>query len=652
MRERRIEMRVKRAAAFLALAVLVIAPVTAQTPYTSAAVTADEKAMAAEKTPRFASPQVADPGLQVPGLPEKLTWYTSKPGVWGSSRAKQGGTYHSYITEFPETFRTVGPNANGGSRGYFLTTPSLTEMNMDTKEFMPSMATDWAFGADGKTAYYKLNEKARWSDGTPVTSKDYLFLMKMMRSPNIQDPWYNEYYTNQIVDVKAYGDYVISVESFAPSDPLELLLNTSLSPRPSKFYNDDVPADYVDSYQWKAEPTAGPYSLADFTKGESLTFKKVKDWWGYVYDYNRYRFNIDTIEYKVITGGNDIVRNYFYNGELEQFYQIIPTEWANAVSADPIKNGWIDREYAFYVPLTGVSGIIFNTRYPLFSDVNVRRAMYYAINMQKMIDTVLRGEYSRYHNIGLAHAFGGITFDDDTIRKPDFDPVEAGALLDKAGYSMVGADGIRKNAKGDRVSFELIYASPNHTERLSVLKEEAKKAGVEITLKLMQQGSFTAILEKNFQAWWGGMSTNVYDDYWEFFHSKNADKPQTNNFWGYANKDMDVMLDTFRDTSDLAKKAELDKKIQRLVDQEALVVPNYYVPYYRGGTWKWVRFPAWLDLKYYDDFFEPLAANSGYGGYFGYLWIDSAIKAEVQDAMKNKKAYAPRVYMNETNRMK
>jgi microcin C transport system substrate-binding protein len=650
--ERRMKMRTQRMITAIALAALLAAPLFAQTAYTSKAVTADEKAMAAEKRPSFASPQVADPKLAVAGLPEKLTWYTSKPGVWGSSRATQGGTYHSYLDEFPETFRTVGPNSNGSSRGLFLTSPSLTELNTETKEFMPSLATHWACGADGKTAYYKLNEKARWSDGSPVTSKDYIFMMKFMRSPNIQDPWYNEFYTNQIVNVKAYGDWVISVESYAKADPLELIYNTNLSPRPSKFYGDDVAADWVDAYQWKAEPTAGPYALADFTKGETLVFKKVKDWWGYAYDYNKYRFNIDTVEYKVITGGNDIIRNYFYNAELEQFYQIIPSEWANAASAEPIKNGWIDREYAFYVPLTGVTGIYFNTKDPLFSDVNVRRAMYYAINMQKMIDTVLRGEYARFHNIGIAHSFGGIDFDDSTIRKPDFNPVEAGKLLDKAGYTQVGSDGIRRNAKGDRVSFELIYQSPNHTERLSVLKEEAKKAGVEIVLKIMQQGGFTALLEKNYQAFWGGMGTGVYDDYWEFFHSKNAAEPQTNNFWGYANPEMDKLLDAFRDTADLKTKADLTKKIQRMVDQEALVMPSYYVPYVRGGTWKWVRFPAWLDTKFHDDFFPTIDATSGYGGYFGYMWIDSAIKTEVQAAMKAKKVYEPRVYRVETNKMK
>jgi microcin C transport system substrate-binding protein len=378
----------------------------------------------------------------------------------------------------------------------------------------------------------------------------------------------------------------------------------------------------------------------------------VKNWWGYAYDYNKYRFNIDTVEYRVITGGNDIVRNYFYNAELDHFYQIIPAEWANGSEAEKFKQGYIDREWAYYVPLTGVSGIVFNTKDPLFSDVNVRKGMYYAINIQKMIDTALRGEYSRYHNIGIAHVFAGINFDDDTIRKPDFDPAKAGALFDKAGFATIGSDGIRQNAKGDKLTFELLYSSPNHTERLSVLREEAKKAGVDLQLKLQQKGLFGAVLEKKYQAWWGGMSTSMTPDYFEYFHSSYANDPQTNNFFGYANKEMDALVEAYRAEASLAKKAEIDKKIQRLVDQEALVVPNYYVPFYRGATWKWIRFPKWLSQQFNDDFFEPHSVNNGYGAYFGYNWIDQDIKKEVQDAMKNKKYYEPRVFTDTTYKAK
>lgn len=607
----------------------------------TSAIAADEGAQAAEKRPNFASPMVADPSLKVDGLPEKVTWYTSKPGVWGSARAKQGGTYHGAIDEFPATFRTVGPNANGGTRSFFLNTPGLVAINLETKEFIPALATHWAFGADGKTMYFQLNPKAQWSDGNPVTADDYVFMLQFMRSPHIQDPWYNETYTTQIVDLKKLGPLTISVTGPAAMGKEDLLNNLNLSPRPAKFYGGSVPADYVDAYQWKVEPTAGPYVVAEFEKGESLTMKKVKDWWGYTYDYNKYRFNFETLNYKVITGGTEVMKTYFYKAQVDIFGMIIPALWASEAKADAVTKGYIDRQSFHYVPNQGLTGIILNTKAPIFADVNVRKGLYYAVNIQKMIDTALRGEYTRMHNIGVGHVFAGVNFDNDTIRKPAFDPAKAADLFAKAGYTVRGADGILKNAKGNRLAFELLYSAPIHTERLAVLKEEAKKAGLEINLKLQQQGIFEAVREKKFEAWWGGMSDSLQPDYWEYFHSDNAAKPQTNNFWGYANPEMDKLLDAFRAEGDLKKKAVLDQKIQAIVDRDALVIPSYYVPFTRGGAWKWIRFPGWLGLKYDDSFYGPFVDSDGYGTAAGYLWFDPAIKKEVTDAQKAGKALTP-----------
>jgi hypothetical protein len=91
-RDKEADMRNKKAFAIPFLALSIMGAALAQAKYASAAVTADEKAMAAEKRPDFNSPQVEDKALKVPGLPEALTWYTSKPSNWGSARAKQGGT--------------------------------------------------------------------------------------------------------------------------------------------------------------------------------------------------------------------------------------------------------------------------------------------------------------------------------------------------------------------------------------------------------------------------------------------------------------------------------------------------------------------------------------------------------------------------------
>jgi len=603
---------------------------------------ADEKAILAEKDKQndFTSPQIADTSFKVSEIKEDIIWYTSNPKTFGSARAKSGGTFHSFIDEFPPTFRSVGPESNHSLRDVINNNVPLVEINPETKEWMPAAATHWAYSKDGRTVYFKLNESMMWSDGVPVTADDYLFMYSMMRSPNIQDPWYNEYFTSQIISLKKINDYVIAVtlnEAMAPDD---LLYNASVTPRPAHFYqNKPIPANYTELYNWNPEPVTGPYYLAEFTKGETLIFKKVPNWWGHVYEYNKYRFNFDAVEYKVITGGNDVVREYFFRGALDVFYLIIPQEWVNTQNNPAVTSGYIDRYFYFYVPNDGIHGVFLNTKAFPFTNKDVRIGLYYALNMQKMIDTVLRGEYTRYHNIGIGHVFAGIAFDDDTIRYPGFDPVKAIQYFEKAGFTKIGSDGIRYNEKGQKLSFELLYSSPNQTERLTVLKEEAKKAGLEINLKLMQSGSFSLVREKKFQAWWGGMTTSLYPDYWEYFHSENANKPQTNNFFGYASKEMDDLLNAFRSEKALEKKAELTKQIQRLVYNEALVIPSYTVPYIRIAAWKWIRFPVWISFKYWDDFADPI--------FNGYMWIDEGIKQEIEQAMASSQLLDAQIYLND-----
>ncbi|OQY37728.1 MAG: hypothetical protein B6229_07815 [Spirochaetaceae bacterium 4572_7] len=551
------------------------------------AITADEKAMANEKRPDFSSPQLEDKKLKVNGLSEEVVWYTSNPGIFGSTRAKQGGEVSIALQEFPQTFRTLGPNSNGWFRSYLGTNGGLVATNNETKEWMPQLATHWAFSADKKTVYFKLNENVKWNDGEKVTSEDYLFTIEMMRSKNIQAPWYNDYFTNTIVDVKAYGDYVISITGDVEGAPDILLSNLSISPRPKHFYNGVIEEDWVDKYQWIYEPTVGPYTMDSFTKGELVTFKKVDDWWGYCYDYNKYRYNIDQINIKIITGGRDIQKQYFFNGELDTYGLVIPKDWADSVEADPVKNGYIDRQYSFYEPLT------------------------------------------------------------DSIRVPDFDPKKAGEFFDKAGYTEIGDDGIRVDANGNRLSFEMIYTASFHSERLAVLKEEAKKAGLEILLNNMTEGGFSLLLDKKHEAFFIGMGTGSIPGYWQYYHSENA-KEQTNNFTMVQNDELDNLITKFKAEGDIPKKAEISKEIQRLVHDLALVIPSYVVPYTRGASWKWLRYPSWLNQKYSDAFLEPLANIMS--GYNGYNWVDGDIKKEVIQAKMKGESFEPRTYIDDTNK--
>ena len=586
----------------------------------------------------FVSPTQVDENLVVEGTEEGLQWnYAIRPDL-SSSLCKKGGTWKSYLFEYPTTFRTFGPESNVGTRGLMGPNPSLVGISEETREFYSVAATHWAFSSDGKSIYFKLREDMKWSDGKPCTADDYVFYYDAMRDEDAEDFFMSDYWAEK--KVEKINDYCIKItdleDKMTPKS--KLLLELNMTPLPKHFFPNGIEKEWYKDYNYKFLPTIGPYVMAEDenVKGELIVFKKVPDWWGHKV-FGEGMANFDRIEYKVVTGGLDIVREMFYKGELYSHALNIPQEWKDSADIDNIANGYIDRWVFNMVPMVGTSGINFNTQADFVSDVKVRRALYYAIDMQGMIDNALYGEYKRYHNIGMGHRWGGYDFDDNTITKPDFDPKKAAELLSEAGYDSVGTDGIRVNKDGKRASFELLYSAQHHTERLTVLKEQAKKAGVDLQLKMMQQGMFNTVLNRKHQAWFGAMTTYYTPLYWQSFSSENAKTIPSNNFYGYSSEEMDKLIKIERESDDLAVLAENSKAIQRLVDKDALIIPDYYLDFARMGMWKWVRYPSWGDLKYSgsEDISDPM---------FGYFWIDEDIKKETEEAMKSGKTFEPKVW--------
>ena len=107
------------------------------------------------------------PSYQNELLPEGLRWETNESDpVFSSNEAKRGGKFNSWILGFPLTLRTVGPDSNGSFATYTRANNlGLVGIHPNTLDYYPVLATHWAFGDDGRTVYYRLNEDATWSDG-------------------------------------------------------------------------------------------------------------------------------------------------------------------------------------------------------------------------------------------------------------------------------------------------------------------------------------------------------------------------------------------------------------------------------------------------------------------------------------------------------
>jgi microcin C transport system substrate-binding protein len=566
-------------------------------------------------------------------LPGGVQWLTNDSDpVFASPEAKRGGTFYSYMLSFPLTLRTVGPDSNGAFRSYILDDEvDLLQMHPETGKITPGVATHWASSKDNKTLYLKLNPKAKWSDGVPLTAKDIAFALHFYRSKHIVAPWYNTYYNEKFEKIVVYDDHTLAIVGKERKNMIEMVLYYTISPRPMHFHVLDE--KWVQDYNWTPEPKFGPYKVGKVEKGKFVELLRVKDWWGEDMRFFKNRFNVDKIRISVIRD-NNIAWEHFKKGKLDGFALVLPDFWHDK-SKDPIfEKGFAHKMWFYHDRPQPVYYMTFNQAVPLFKDKNVRLGFSYAMNIEKVLKQVLRGDYSRLESNTMGYG----DYDNKNVKARRFNLKKADEHLNKAGWTKRGDDGIRVK-DGKRLSARITYGAPHHTDRLVVLKEEAKKAGIELTLQLLDSAaSFKAMLEKQHEIAYGGWGAQDRPQYWGQWHSDNANKPQTNNFANLVDPTMDKWIESYRKEFDETVKAKLARKIQQRIYDEAYMVTTWAVPYIRLGHWRWVRFPKDppLPKRSKDPFSYP--SDSDWGGVF---WIDEDLKKETKAAMKAGKSFEP-----------
>ena len=571
--------------------------------------------------------------------PDNIQWLTNDADpVFASDEAKRGGTFHTSLMSFPPTFRTVGPDSNSSFRSAILGNQlSLIGLHPDTLNIIPELATHWAFDPDKKTMYFKLNPDARWSDGVPVTADDFAFTLEFMRSKHIIAPWYNDYYTQEIDRVIVYDDHTLAVVSTKAVPDLHLKLG--ISPTPRHYYK-TLDQDFVRKYNWEVVPNTGAYQISDFKKGKYVMFKRKQDWWGDRLRYFKHRFNVDRVKFTVVRDFN-VLWEYFKKARVDTFAMNFPQYWHIRSKIPEIEKGYIERIWFFNDTQQSAMGLWLNQDREIFKDPRLRYAFAHAMNVEKVIEQVLRNDYFRLENGFVGYG----PYSNTEIRARRFDLQKVDEYMKSAGWQR-GPDGIWTR-DGRRFSVEVTYSVEEHTPRLVVLKEEAKKAGIELRLqRLDPSAAYKMVMEKKHDVAWMGWSTSLRPQYWEHFHSINAHKPQTNNITNTDDPELDRLIDAYRNSLEEKERIDLSRRIQARVHELGPFVPTFMVPYVRQAYWRWWRLPTPPGTKVSGDLFDPFDSATG-----GLFWFDEARQAETRQAMRKRTPFPAVTRVDETYKM-
>lgn len=434
--------------------------------------------------------------------------------------------------------------------------------------YVPYLAESWEVSDDGLQYTFKLKENILFHDGTPCTAEDFVYTFTRAMDPEIESPQAGTIL--QPVDtVEAVDEYTLVITLKEPffSFIEALAKNTGfLMP---------IPQQAVEAMgdEFARNPiSVGPWKFKEWATGEKVVLERNPDFnWGPEFAHDGPVF-LETLEFRIVPDPATIVAGLESGG----------LDYAGLVEPKDIPR--LEESGLFTISAALTQGMWPYMYFPNdaapFTDINVRKAMNYAINREAMI-ALLANEQAVPQYGPLTESQIGYWPGVEEIAYT-YDPEMAVQLLEESGYAM-GDDGIMEK-DGEKLAFT-VSCMDRFSSLAEVIKDQFSAVGIDLTIELLDGGIvFEKLTSHTFDFSIGGWTQPEADLMYSMFHS-TAFGGQ-NIFYTAVFPDLaeavypelDDMLLKTRTTTDPAERQEYVTQAQEFIVENAIVI-FLYTPY-------------------------------------------------------------------------
>ncbi len=466
---------------------------------------------------------------------------------------------------------------------------------------------------DRSSVTFNLRKEAVWEDGQPLTADDVVWSFNTLMSKGA--PFYSAYYS-EVASATAENKHRITFK-FKQAGNRELPLIIGQMPVLPRHYWDK--RDFAKT-SLERPIGSGPYKVYVIDPGHSITFERVKNWWGANLPVNKGRYNFDRL---VIDYYRDstVVVEAFFAGRYDVRQENIAKVWATGYDAPPVKDGRIKKEEIKNGLPAGMQGFVFNIRRPVFADREVRKALQYAFDFEwgnkAMAHNAYKRDYSYFTN-SIYAATGLPTGKELEILSAHKDklppelftqeyknPVTDGSgdaranlrtamkILDDAGWK-VGPDGIRVK-DGTRLSFEIMENQPEFERWVLPFIRNLKRIGVEATFRVIDASQYVARMNDfdfDMTVSGFGQSLSPGNEQREYWGSEKADAPGSRNLIGIKNPVVDAIVAKITQSKTQEDLVASVKALDRVLLWNYYVIPQWYTDVWKVAYWNKFERPA------------------------------------------------------------
>lgn len=566
----------------------------------------------------------------VENLLEQIKWENNdKAKGIGSPNAIKGGTLRYPITSYPATLRTVGKNSNSTFNTLLegLTYESLMATHPISLKYVPALANRWFIAFDKMTFFFKMDPRARFSDGHPVTAYDYVASYDLYTDEGIQDPFQNDYWKKYERPIALTRD-VVMVKSKQLNWRSFLSCAASLPVLPQHIIGKMTGKEYLEEYQFKLMVGSGPYVYMDSKTNINVTMKRRDDWWGDQVALNRGTSNFGTLIFECITDEN-LMKEKLKKGDLDFMQVGIAREWHQDFTPermDKIARGWIQKRKIYTHKAAGTSGLAYNMRKPPFDDIRVRKAIAHLYNRELMMEKLFFNEY-----IYTDSFYANSPYESDDHPEIRYDPDEAIDLLEDADWSQADINDDGYLVKDGKIfEITLPYVGKSSERIYTIFQEDLKEVGIKLSLKSITWATLIKDLgERSFSLIPMGYTGLIFPNPESSMHSKFADLKDNNNIWGFKNARVDEICEKYPLMFDLEDRIEAVKEIDSIATKEYLWCFGWYAPHTRILYWNKFGAPGFLLSRFERDTVSIIS----------YWWFDAEKEQKLKTAVAREEPF-------------
>ena len=442
----------------------------------------------------------------------------------------------------------------------------LTTLDPFTQEVLPGVATSWTVSQDGRSYTFHLRPDAKWSDGTALTAKDFLFAWERVLNPKTASEYayqlhpikgaehYNKGQTKDFsqVGVKALSDQELLVTLENPiAFFLQLTAFHTLFPTPSQ-----VITKLKDQTQWTRPEhmvSNGPFRLNTWRMNQEIKLVKNEHYWD--------KDNVFLQESIFLPIENaDTEEKKFISGEIHMTSGLPPHR---------IPQYTKDKSQDFQAhPLLASYFYYFNTEQKPTNDKRVRRALALAIDRQAIVEKITKGgqipavQFTPPQVGGYSYQ-GPKTLPTGTPSQEHIQ--EAKKLLAEAGYP---------EGKG-LPTLQILYNTGDAHKKVALAIQSMWKKNLNIEAELFNQEwkvYLDTMLKGQYTVARGGWTAdysdpNTFLDLWVTGGGNNRTR--------WSSKTYDQWIEEAAKTQDHNQRNQIFQKAESLLLEELPILPIY-----------------------------------------------------------------------------